>query len=144
MGLGLVRGEWFKVAHRCMSVTESIAVCNDLVIFCSPTSYLLISPTGEVTELPNSVAFLHNVDSFEGNSGAPVFASATGVVEGIHVSAPFIGHFQNSSDGSGSCVTERLCSTSGCFGQPSTSGAIRITLLSDQIPLTPALIVAVL
>jgi hypothetical protein len=41
-------------------------------------------------------------------------------------------------------VTERVCPVTGCAGfTPAYSGATRITLLSDQIPLTPALTMVV-
>lgn len=96
-----------------------------------------ISPTGEVKSLLTTT-FKHNVESFGGNSGSPVFDRLTGMIEGIHVTPP-MAHWVSSSDALGSCMTETVCATTGCVGS-GFSGATRITLLADKIPLTPALI----
>jgi V8-like Glu-specific endopeptidase len=99
-----------------------------------------ISPTGAVTGVSETFLFSHNIDSFEGNSGSPVFGLVSGVVEGIHVlPPPGVSHFFDSTDESGACVAETTCGTSGC---PGYSGATRITRLSNYIPLTPTLIMA--
>lgn len=100
---------------------------------------LKVSPTGEVKSTTTGV-FYHNVESFGGNSGSPVFDRLTGLIEGIHVTPP-TSHWTASTDAMGSCVKETVCPTTGCPGvSPAFSGATRINLMSDKIPLTPALI----
>lgn len=95
-----------------------------------------ISPTGTATDVTGAISILHNIDSFAGNSGSPVFNGNTSVVEGIHVTPP-ASHFVLSSDASGACVTERTCPTTGC---PGFSGATRVTRFSASVPLAPVLI----
>jgi hypothetical protein len=63
------------------------------------------------------------------------------MVEGIHVNPPVGGHFITSSDATGACLLERTCGMQGC---PEFSAATRITLLSNRIPLIPALTLAAL
>ena len=99
-----------------------------------------ISPTGTVTGISDAVMFSHNVDAFNGNSGGPVFDSM-GVVQGIHDKGPDSAeHFTGDPNGSG-CLIAQTCNESGC---PPTVGdtfseAVRVTRLSNQIPLTPVL-----
>jgi V8-like Glu-specific endopeptidase len=95
-----------------------------------------ISPTGAATNVTGSISILHNIDSFAGNSGSPVFNAETSVIEGLHVTPP-ASHFVLSSDASGACVTERTCPTTGC---PGFSGATRVTRFSASVPLAPVLI----
>lgn len=132
-----------------LHVRRSGAVANNtpLVIIGHPNGLpMKISPSGNVRATSDPVAFSHNIDSFMGNSGCPVFERDSGVVEGIHVQAPpGTFHFADDIDENGPCVSEWICSTTGCpatapGGPPSFSAAIRMTQLSDRIPLIPALI----
>jgi V8-like Glu-specific endopeptidase len=116
--------------------TGQVAINDALAILGHPLGIpLKISPTGNVTETSATITFSHNVESFGGNSGSPVFDRITGVVQGIHVTPP-ASHFVSSSDAGGPCMAERVCPTTGC---PGFSGATRITRLSNRIPLTPVL-----
>jgi V8-like Glu-specific endopeptidase len=107
---------------------------------------LKVSPTGQVTAVNSNTPqeFSHNIDSFGGNSGSPVFERLTGVVVGIHVRPPQyqdpeVPHWVSGTDANGGCLRERVCPTGGCptFGY---SEASRITRLAPQIPLSAALV----
>jgi hypothetical protein len=104
---------------------------------------LKVSPVGTVTATSDPLLFAHNVESFKGNSGSPVFDRDSGIVEGIEVlGAPNIPQFVDGTDAQGPCVKEKVCSmTTGC---PGFSRSTRIALISDLVPLTPAQIMTVL
>jgi V8-like Glu-specific endopeptidase len=118
--------------------SASVALNKPLAIIGNPNGLpIKVSPTGNVTDTSSSFAFGHNVDSFEGNSGSPVFDRSTGTVEGIHVRPPTgFSHFVPNPPNN-TCVIERTCATTGCGG--AYSQASRITRLQNLIPLTPGI-----
>ena len=128
--------------------TREPALGTPLVVIGHPNNLpLKVSPAGTVTGTAETVEFQHNVDSFGGNSGSPVFDRDTGVVQGIHVAPPDgFNHFYNDADASGTCRAEQTCPATGCVPSsspftPVFSNATRITRLAHLIPLVPALTV---
>lgn len=78
-----------------------------------------------LTDFPEH--FLTNLDSFKGNSGAPVINAVTGLVEGILVSGEEDWIFDDSQQ----CVRVKQCSDelSDCRGEK----ALRITTLKEML-----------
>lgn len=78
-----------------------------------------------ITDFPEH--FLANLDSFKGNSGAPVINSVTGDVEGILVSGEDDWVFDEANQ----CVRVKKCpdNMNGCDGEK----ALRITVLADVL-----------
>lgn len=68
--------------------------------------------------------FVADLDSFAGNSGSPVFDSATGLVEGILVR----GH-TDFEEGPNGCLVTTRCATGDCRGEDAT----RMSALVPQI-----------
>jgi V8-like Glu-specific endopeptidase len=68
--------------------------------------------------------FVANLDTYGGNSGSPVFNSATHKVEGILVRG------ERDFRPQGNCQVSLVCPTTGCRGEDVT----RITKLADRIP----------
>jgi hypothetical protein len=68
--------------------------------------------------------FVANLDTYGGNSGSPVFNSATHKVEGILVRG------ERDFRQQGNCQVSLVCPTTGCRGEDVT----RITKLADRIP----------
>jgi hypothetical protein len=66
---------------------------------------------GIVRENRYRAVFIENLDSYPGNSGSPVFNSATHVVEGLQVRGK-----KDSFVKQGACFVSRLCPDAGCSG----------------------------
>ncbi len=75
-----------------------------------------IAPGAVVRNNTSEVFFVTNLDTFGGNSGSPVFDSATGLVEGILVR----GEQDYVFNGQQICLTPKLCSEDGCRGEDVT------------------------
>jgi hypothetical protein len=71
----------------------------------------------------NAAFFSANLDTYGGNSGSPIFNSATHVVEGILVrgSTDFVPM--------GACMVSAVCSTNGCEGEDCTRVSEFVSLL---------------
>lgn len=73
----------------------------------------------------NDLFFLTNTNSFQGNSGSPVFSSKTGQVEGILVR----GENDFETDKAKRCLRVKVCPSTGCRGEDVT----RITNILDDL-----------
>jgi hypothetical protein len=72
--------------------------------------------------------FVANLDTYGGNSGSPVFNSATHEVEGILVRG------ETDFTSNGTCTVSLVCPTTGCRGEDST----RVTEFASRVIVTPA------
>jgi hypothetical protein len=94
--------------------------------------------------------FSANLDSSLGSSGGPVIDTATGVVTGIHVTAPYWNYIDGQTSSGSLCAKTNTCSaTTGCdpyFLFSPWGGETRMTYAAAQgrVPLHAALIVAAL
>ena len=85
----------------------------------------VISDGAQVRSNQNLHFFQANLDTFEGNSGSPVFSEDTGVLEGILVR----GENDWQYDRQAKCYRPRKCSNDQCRGEDVT----RITSLSELL-----------
>jgi V8-like Glu-specific endopeptidase len=102
--------------------TGIIADDAELVLIGSPTGLpLKISENGFIRYNAHGIFFKTNLDSFHGNSGAPVFNKETKEVEGILVR----GEQDFVKDEAGQCMRPKKCAMTECRGED----AVRITTL---------------
>lgn len=96
--------------------TGKIAGTASLVLIGHPKGLPMKIAPGAVVR-SNSAAnyFVTNTDSYGGNSGSPVFDSATGIVEGILVRGE-----TDSVTTSAGCSVSYVCSENGCAGEDAT------------------------
>ena len=82
-----------------------------------------------------------NPDTAKGSSGGPMIDTATGVVEGLHVTAPLNAFWVWDSGTPNACLRWFECEDgAGC---PQFDGATRTSTFQSQVPLHPAGIAAV-
>ncbi len=93
-----------------------IANTASLVLIGHPKGLpLKIAPGAVVRSNSATNYFVTNTDSYGGNSGSPVFDSATGIVEGILVRGE-----TDSVTTSAGCSISYVCTETGCAGEDAT------------------------
>jgi V8-like Glu-specific endopeptidase len=93
-----------------------IANTTGLVLIGHPKGLpLKIAPGAVVRSNSATNYFVTNTDSYGGNSGSPIFDSATGIVEGILVRGE-----TDTVTTSAGCMISNVCTETGCGGEDAT------------------------
>lgn len=77
---------------------------------------LKIAAKGRIRERRNDFQFLSNVDTFEANSGSPLFNARTGLIEGVLSEGDSDYEYSEEQ----ACFAAKRCTESGCRGEVAT------------------------